>query len=301
MKIVITGGSGYLGSRLIQELHEQGFDGKIKVIGRFLSTDKKKFLKIFPHCEVLKKDILDISSQDLEGYDVIVHLAAIANVSQCDANKAEATKVNIIGTHQLYTAAVEAKVGHFIFMSTLGIYEYLDNGKPKIKNLRPITHYSRTKILAEKHLFQLQDKTTSISIIRSAVLFGFSPAFRSDLLVNSAVLCAVNKTSLVCHGNGDQLRPLIHIKDVCNHIITLIHEKKPKKYKVQAIYKEDCSVQSVLKTVSELFKVKISFLPQKFSRVSYRAVYVKDCELKNDFNICVSEGVFRLKRRFSGE
>lgn len=300
MKVIITGGSGYLGSRLIQELSDQNYDAQIKVISRFSTVSKKEFVKRFPHCEILKKDISKISKSDLEGFDVVVHLAAIASVSGCDMNKDETLRINTLGVNHVYREAVKANIKHFIFMSTLGIYEYMNESELNLDDPKPITLYSKSKILAEKYLRQFQESTTAITVIRSASLFGFSKKFRSDLLINAAVLNAVNSTPLTCHGEGLQIRPLIHIKDVCDHIIGLIYEESPKPFKVNAIYKEEATVKSVLEMVSDLLKATVVTLPQKYSCMSYKAFATKDCELKNNFSICVSDGITRLRKRFNG-
>lgn len=300
MKVVIIGGSGYIGSRLILELREKHGDVSITVISRFKRTSLADFSRRFPDCNVVKKDIFEVSVSDLQGHDVVVHLAAIASVDGCNQKPDEALKTNILGAYHVYTTAVSSAIKHFIFMSTMAVHEFDDGNLPDLDKPTPLTMYSKTKILAENYLRQFKDDKTAITIIRSAALFGHSPNFRTDLLVNAAVHTASNKEPLTCHGDGNQIRPFLHIKDACAHIINLTFEVNPQPYKIETIYKEEQSVKQVLTIVSKSLEVEMVSVPRDYSGVSYKAFPSRDSALINNFSTSLTDGISSLHTRLKG-
>ena len=210
MHILITGGCGYTGTILTNDLIELGH--KVTVVdiqwfGNFLKN--KKNLKI------IKKDIRGINKVSFKGVDTIVHLANIANDPSVELNPNLSWEVNVLATQKLVEKAITNKVKHFIFASSGSVY-----GIKKEKNvtenlsLLPISTYNKTKMVAERILKSYENKI-KIHSIRPATVCGYSPRMRLDVSVNMLTFQALKKKTITVLG-GKQIRPNIHIKDLIN-------------------------------------------------------------------------------------
>ncbi len=210
MHILITGGCGYTGTLLTNDLLEKGH--KVTVVdtqwfGNYLK--KKKNLKI------IKKDIRVIDQVSFKNVDTVVHLANIANDPSVELNPNLSWEVNVLATKRLIEKSIECKVKHFIFASSGSVY-----GIKKEKNvtedlsLVPISTYNKTKMVAERVL-KSYDKQIKIHSIRPATVCGYSPRMRLDVSVNMLTFQALKKKMITVFG-GRQIRPNIHIKDLIN-------------------------------------------------------------------------------------
>ena len=188
MHILITGGCGYTGTILTNDLIELGH--KVTVVdiqwfGNFLKN--KKNLKI------IKKDIRGINKVSFKGVDTIVHLANIANDPSVELNPNLSWEVNVLATQKLIEKAISNKVKHFIFASSGSVY-----GIKKEKNvtenlsLLPISTYNKTKMVAERILKSYENKI-KIHSIRPATVCGYSPRMRLDVSVNMLTFQALKK------------------------------------------------------------------------------------------------------------
>jgi nucleoside-diphosphate-sugar epimerase len=210
MHILITGGCGYTGTLLTNDLIDLGH--KVTVVdtqwfGNYLKN--KKNLKI------IKKDIRGINKVSFKGVDTIVHLANIANDPSVELNPNLSWEVNVLATQKLVEKAITNKVKHFIFASSGSVY-----GIKKEKNvtenlsLLPISTYNKTKMVAERILKSYENKI-KIHSIRPATVCGYSPRMRLDVSVNMLTFQALKKKTITVLG-GKQIRPNIHIKDLIN-------------------------------------------------------------------------------------
>lgn len=176
MKYLIIGGTGSLGSKLIERL----YDGKRSDIVCF-SRDELKQQKLkneYKHVTYVIGDVRDRASlkQAMRGVDVVFHVAALKHVDVLEANPTEAVKTNVEGTINVAEAAIEAGVRHVVFSST-------------DKAVLPINVYGMTKALSERYLFDLNSKQTDTKFAvyrwgnvlgsRGSVLHTFTEAFKN--------------------------------------------------------------------------------------------------------------------------
>lgn len=211
-KILITGGAGYIGSALTEHLVSKNYE--VTVVDRLM-------YKIFPFSHLLryknfkfiKKNILDknfFKTIPLKKYDIIIPLAALVGAPLCEKKKNMATRLNYLHIKKLITKL--SKKQKILFPTTNSGYgigsknQYCDENSP----LNPISHYGRTKMLAEKSVIAFKN---SISF-RLATVFGYSNRMRTDLLVNNFVKLAVNKKKISLYESNFR-RNFIHINDVC--------------------------------------------------------------------------------------
>lgn len=208
MKIIITGGCGYTGTVLTQELLDLGHT--------VLLLDTQWFGNIFNKRKnlILKKiDIRSINNISFKGYDCIVHLANIANDPSVELNPILSWEVNVLGTKNLIEKSIREKIKHFIFASSGSVYG-VKKEKEVTENLSlvPISVYNKTKMIAERVIQSYQNQI-KYHIIRPATVCGPSPNMRLDLTVNMFVHQAIRNKEITVFG-GNQIRPNIHIEDL---------------------------------------------------------------------------------------
>jgi nucleoside-diphosphate-sugar epimerase len=208
MKILITGGCGFVGTVLTEQLLHDGH--QITVV------DTQWFgnhLKPHPKLMVLKQDSRDVDSIPLKGVEAIIHLANIANDPGVEMNPTLSWEVNVLASQQLADRAVRAGVKQFIFASSGSVYGVKDD--PQVTEdleLVPISAYNKTKMVAERVLLSYAD-VMQIHCIRPATVCGYSPRMRLDVSVNMLTMQALKNGKMTVFG-GDQTRPNIHIDDM---------------------------------------------------------------------------------------
>ena len=210
MKILVTGGCGYKGSYLIPLLLEAGH--------QVTSVDTQWFgnyLGNHENLENLKLDIRDINRIPMEGKDVVIHLANIANDPAVELNPTLSWEVNVLAGQQLIDKAQRHGISQFIFASSGSVYGVKD--EPNVTEdleLVPISVYNKTKMVAERVFISYQENM-KVHCIRPATVCGFSPRMRLDVSVNMFTYQALKNGKMTVYG-GNQTRPNIHIKDIAN-------------------------------------------------------------------------------------
>ncbi len=210
MKILVTGGCGYKGSVLIPLLLDAGHE--------ITSVDTQWFgnyLLSHKNLENIKLDIRDTQKIPLEGKDVVIHLANIANDPAVELNPTLSWEVNVLAGQQLIDKAQRAGISQFIFASSGSVYGVKD--EPNVTEdleLVPISVYNKTKMVAERVFMSYKDKM-QVHCIRPATVCGFSSRMRLDVSVNMFTYQALKNGKMTVFG-GDQTRPNIHIKDIAN-------------------------------------------------------------------------------------
>ena len=208
MKILLTGGCGYVGTVLTQQLLQDGHQVTV--------VDTQWFgnhLDPHPNLVVQQQDIRDVDKIALEGTEVILHLANIANDPGVELNPTLSWEVNVLAAQQLAVRAVRAGVKQLIYASSGSVYGVKD--EPQVTEdlpLVPISVYNKTKMVAERVLLSYQDELR-VHCVRPATVCGWSPRMRLDVSVNMLTLQALKDGRITVFG-GQQTRPNIHIQDM---------------------------------------------------------------------------------------
>jgi len=208
MKILITGGCGFVGTVLTEQLLRDGH--QITVVDTQWFGN---YLKPHPQLLVLKQDSRDDDSIPFTGVEAIIHLANIANDPGVEMNPTLSWEVNVLASQQLADRAVRAGVKQFIFASSGSVYGVKDD--PQVTEdleLVPISAYNKTKMVAERVLLSYAD-VMQTHCIRPATVCGYSPRMRLDVSVNMLTMQALKNGKMTVFG-GDQTRPNIHIDDM---------------------------------------------------------------------------------------
>ena len=250
MHILVTGGCGYIGTKLTTKLLEEGHRVTVVDIMWF-----GNYLENKENLTIIKADIRDIDQVPMNGINVIIHLANIANDPTGDLDPKLTWEVNVMASMLLVEKAIENGVEQFIYASSGSVYGVKD--EPEVTedlSLLPISDYNKTKMISERVLLSYQDKMI-IQIIRPATVCGYSPRMRLDLSVNMLTMQALTNRKITVFG-GQQTRPNIHIKDV---IRVYLHFLKPGK-RVSGIFNagfENISIMGIAEKVSEYIPAKI--------------------------------------------
>ena len=207
-KIIVTGGAGYVGSRLIQSLIDKKYE--VTCIDTMWFGN---YLKSHPKLKIIKGDFRNYLN-DLKGKDVLIHLANIANDPAVDLDPVLSWEINVLGSRMISDAAIRHNVSQIIYASSGSVYGVQD--APKVTEdleLKPISVYNKTKMCAEAIFLSSSTKGISTHIIRPATVCGLSPRMRLDVSVNMLTFQALSKGVITVYG-GNQTRPNIHIDDM---------------------------------------------------------------------------------------
>ncbi|MGK0291324.1 MAG: nucleoside-diphosphate-sugar epimerase [bacterium] len=227
MNILVTGNQGYIGSVLVPILQERGYSVTGYDTGYFSNCLlEQPVTKKYKH---IKKDIRDISIEDLEGIDAVIHLAGLSNDPLGELVPKLTEDINFYGTMKLAKLAKEAKVKRFVYSSSQSMYGISDTDNELDEDnseKNPITAYARTKWQAECELNKLVSDDFVVANFRPSTVFGASPRLRCDIVFNNLVACAYTTGKIEIKSDGTPWRPVVHVKDVCQAYIAGIEAPK---------------------------------------------------------------------------
>ncbi len=262
MRILITGGCGYVGTVLTEMLLNQKY--KVTVLdtqwfGNVLKKNK--------NLKIIKMNISNIHKLSLKKIDTVIHLANIANDPAAELNPKLTWDVNVLFTNKLINQAIKFGVKKFIYASSGSVYG-LKNEKKVTENLSlvPISDYNKSKMIAERVLMSYQKKI-KIFCIRPATVCGYSKNMRLDVSVNMFVHQALFKKKITIFG-GNQIRPNIHIIDLCRVFIFFI--KKNLKTGFYNAGFENLKIYEIAKKISNYTNCKIKIIKETKDPRSYR-------------------------------
>jgi len=218
--ILVTGGAGYIGVVLIEELLKKGM--AVRVFDKVLfGVEPLHHIKDKIH--LIEGDIRRLQPDILAGIDTVIHLAGLSNDPTAEFNPKANFEINTRGTENLAKLCKEAGVRRFIFASTCSIYDrglYAEDViQDEDSQVQPRAAYAVSKYEAERILLDMTDENFSPTIFRQGTVYGFSRRMRYDLVVNTFMKSAmtVGKLNVLC--GGEMWRPLIDVVDVARAYI----------------------------------------------------------------------------------
>jgi UDP-glucose 4-epimerase len=225
MKAIVTGGAGFIGSHLVEKLISNG--AKVHVLDNFISGNLEY---VHPHAVIHTNDICSIEAKQIilrERPDVVFHLAAQADVGRSIREPKYDANVNINGTINILEACREASVKKIIFSSTSGVYGSLQKDLISEEDVAiPISYYGLSKLTAESYIrlfYQLYG--LPYTILRYGNVYGPRQTAKGEGGVVAVFLERIKKgMPLSIHGDGEQTRDFIYVKDVVQANIAAIDQ-----------------------------------------------------------------------------
>lgn len=217
MRVLVTGHNGYIGSVLVPTLQATGHE--VAGLDTYFFEDCT-FGEDRDSVPALRKDLRDVTVADLQGFEAIVHLAALCNDPLGSLNPEWTYDINYAASVRLAKLAKEAGVRRFLCASSCSMYgaagdEILSEHAP----LRPLTPYAVSKAREEEETAKLASARFSPVFMRNATAYGVSPRLRVDVVLNNLV-CSAYTTGKVCIlSDGTPWRPIVHVKDIANAFV----------------------------------------------------------------------------------
>lgn len=219
-KVLIIGGAGYVGSELTPLLLDNNF--RVSVYDLFIYGET---IHAHPNLELIKGDIRDLKKleQVIVDFDAVIHLACISNDPSFDLNPDLGKSVNYDCFEPMIKICKNSGVKRFIYASSSSVYGVKNETNVNENfSLEPLTDYSKYKAMCEEVLLKYSNKDFVCCIVRPATVCGVSKRQRMDLVVNILSNLAYN-TGIIKVFGGDQLRPNINIKDMCNAYLHILN------------------------------------------------------------------------------
>ena len=248
MKVLVTGGSGFIGSHVVERLSAQGDEPRI--------FDLVQSPHVNGDVQCLLGDLLDRDAlaRAMHGCDAVVHLAAVADVDVVASDPARADLVNVRGTQLALDAALQEGVPRFVFASTVWVYGGAEvNGKLLDEDTplsRPDHFYTATKLAGEMYCLSYSEL---YGLEQTTLRFGipYGPRSREAAVVAAFVRRARSGEPLLIAGTGEQARQFVYVEDLANGVAAALAHSAP-----QGVYNlvgdETVSVRTIAETVREL-------------------------------------------------
>jgi nucleoside-diphosphate-sugar epimerase len=225
MKVLVTGGAGYIGVVLCRQLREAGHE-PVVLDRLFWGRGPLDGLDV----TIIRGDIRQLDDRWFEGIDAVCHLGGLSNDPTAEYNPEANRQMNTAATEALVHACKRHGIRRFTFASSASIYDRESSsdaqGTPIMCDeetaVEPRGAYSTSKRRAEELILAQADEAFAPVVFRQGTVYGYGPRMRFDLVVNTFIKDAILARKLFLHGGGWMWRPLVDVQDVARvHVMAL--------------------------------------------------------------------------------
>lgn len=303
MRVLITGGAGYIGTELTYELIKNDAITEITVLDNLSRSNYNLFIgqsKLNSKVKFVKGDILDtrLIEKLMSNVDIVYHLAARVSTPFSDQNAHYFEQVNHWGTAELVYCAEKVNLKQFVYVSSVSVYGASNEEVDVDSEINPRTFYGISKMRGEEHVNRLFDKIPTY-ILRCGNVYGYSKSMRFDAVINKFMFDANYSGRINVNGNGEQHRSFVHIDVVSKVLANLSNSTlKPGRYDlVNRVMK----INDIVEGIMELYPgLEMLFVNQ---HLKLRQLQVKPNQVINRLSgindISFNDELFQFKKEFS--
>ncbi|MDC0150433.1 SDR family oxidoreductase [Nitrosopumilus sp.] len=255
LKVLVIGGGGYIGSKLIMELINNEFN--VRCFDRFSSSETLS--KLNKNIEIVIGDIRNIESKNFFEIDTVIDLAALTK--DLDGKENEIIEINKNARKKIIEISKTNGVSHYIRISSSNVYagNKSENSEKVIPN--PQTLYAKINLELDNHAIALNTKKFTVTVLRLASIFGDSLRMRWDQSINNMVKELCNNGKIEVRSKNSQ-RPFLHIDDVIRAIILVIESKENAAGEIFNVGSNDLnySIGDIAKEITNIAKKENSLI-----------------------------------------
>ena len=278
MKVLVTGTEGYLGSLLAPRLMGEGHDVVGLDTGYYRTGWLYNAIQNAPR--TIYKDLRDVTADDFDGLDAVVHMAELSNDPTGELRPGITHEINHLGSVRIAELAKAAGVERFVYMSSCSVYGVATGDDvTELSPVNPQTAYADCKTLVERDVALMADNSFSPTFMRNATAFGASPRMRFDIVLNNLSGLAWTTKEIAMTSDGSPWRPMVHALDIAKSVSCVLSAPR------DAINNEifnvgdtahNYQVREIAQIVAEVFPgCDLSFGDQGADNRSYRVSFEK--------------------------
>ena len=282
MRLLVTGGAGYIGSVLVERLLQKGYS--VTVLDRlFFGKESLKKWEKNPRLQIIQDDIRWFEPKILKNVEAVMDLAALSNDPSGELDPKKTLEINFKGRARVAKLSKENGVKRYILASSCSIYGYRDGISDENSPISPLTTYAKANRKAEIAAKKLASEEFTVTMLRFATVFGLSNRMRFDLAVNGMVLGFFKDRKIPIMRDGNQWRPFIHVKDVSEAYLKVL--KAPKELINGEIFNVgsdelNCKILPLAKQIAH--SINVSFKKEWYGDPDSRSYKINFKKIKNE-------------------